>query len=145
MMKPPLIFVALLLSFLITARLPPSDESQGRRSFLAWASRSLHPLATAETSVNYSDLTPLRKMIGSAKLVALSEAVHQGAEPLAFRNLMLKYLVEEHGFTAIAIESGLTESQVVYDYVLGGSGDLKSVMTQGFSWTFDSLPQNEAL
>ena len=144
-MKPSIVLIVLLLSLLIAPCLPAADENEGSHSFLAWASRSLHPLATVETTASRSDLAPLRRMIGSAKLVALSEAGHDGAEPLAFRNRMLQYLVEELGFTAIAIESGLTESQVVYDYVLEGAGDLKSVMTRGFSWTFDRYPQNEAL
>jgi erythromycin esterase len=58
---------------------------------------------------------------------------------------LFKYLVEEHGFTAIAIESGITESRVVHDYVLGSSGEIETVIAQGFGWTFDRFPQNAEL
>ncbi|HEX5458743.1 MAG TPA: erythromycin esterase family protein [Steroidobacteraceae bacterium] len=84
-------------------------------------------------------------MIGNAQLVALSEGVHGGAEPLEFRNELFRYLVEQRGFTAIAIESGSVEGRVVHDYVRGGPGSLSYVMANGFSWTFGRLPQNRAL
>jgi erythromycin esterase len=84
-------------------------------------------------------------MIGSATVVALSEGVHAGAEPLEFRNRLFQDLVLRHGFTAIAIESGITEGRVVHDYVLDGKGDLEKVLANGLTWTFDHLPQNEAL
>jgi erythromycin esterase len=113
--------------------------------FLAWARDSHVPLPTAPRCIGFQDLAPLGRMIGNASLVALSEAMHYCAEPLEFRNRLLEYLVVEKGFTAIAIESGIVESQVVHDYVAGGHGDLPGVLTRGIGWTFDRLPQNRAL
>jgi len=84
-------------------------------------------------------------MIGDATVVALSEATHGGAEPLAFRNRLFQYLVHEKGFTAIAIESGIVESRKVYEYARGGPDLLSAVLGEGFSWTFDQLPQNRSL
>jgi erythromycin esterase len=84
-------------------------------------------------------------MVGRASLVAISEGVHAGAEPLEFRNRVFQYLVEQLGFTAIAIESGFTEGRVVHDYVRGGRAELAAALRQGISWTFDRLPQNDAL
>lgn len=84
-------------------------------------------------------------MIGDATMVALSEAVHGAAEPLEFRNRVLKYLIEHRGFTAIALESGVVESRTVHDFVRGGSGELSSVVTDGFSWHFERFAQNREL
>jgi erythromycin esterase len=84
-------------------------------------------------------------MIGEAPIVATTEAIHLGAEPLEFRNRLFEYLVQEKGFTAIAIESGIVESRTVYEYVRGGPGKLSQVVADGVSWTFDRLPQNESL
>ncbi|MEJ0039580.1 MAG: erythromycin esterase family protein [Gammaproteobacteria bacterium] len=84
-------------------------------------------------------------MIGNAHVVALTEAVHAATEPLEFRNKLFRYLVEEKGFTAIAIESGVVESRAVYDYVLGNRSDLPATLAQGITWTFDQLPQNREL
>ena len=84
-------------------------------------------------------------MIDGATMVALSEAVHGAAEPLEFRNRVLKYLVEHRGFTAIAIESGVVESRAVHDFVRGGSGELATVVADGFSWHFERFAQNQEL
>jgi erythromycin esterase len=129
----------------ILAQDTPASAPQSDAAFLAWAQRSLHPIASLDMNAPMTDLKPLRKIIGNAKIVMLSEATHFGAEPLEFRNRLFGYLVEELGFNAIAIESGITESRVVHDYVQGGPGDLHSVVSDGFSWAFDLLPQNEEL
>lgn len=81
-------------------------------------------------------------MIGDARIVALSEGVHGGAEPLEFRNRLFKYLVNDLGFNAVVIESGVVETRVVDDYVTGGPGDLDAVVKRGLSWGFDTLQPN---
>jgi erythromycin esterase len=93
----------------------------------------------------WSDLDPLLRMIGDAPLVATSEAVHMGAEPLEFRNRLFQYLVEKKGFTAIALESGIVEARYLHDYVLGRTNDVNAALANGLTWNFDRLPQNAAL
>jgi erythromycin esterase len=106
----------------------------------------MYPLITVVPGTPGADVDRLGQMIGNASVVALGEGVHGAAEPLEFRNRLFQYLVKSKGFTAIAIESGLVESRVVHDYVLGGlPGDARSAASEGISWTFDRLPQNLAL
>lgn len=93
----------------------------------------------------YRRFESLGDLVGDKSVVALSEATHGAAEPLAFRNEAFQYLVNERGFTAIAIESGIVESRSVHDYVLGGAGDLDPVLAEGIGWSFDRLPQNRDL
>jgi len=111
-------------------------------TFIEWAARSHRPVAVTGDG---PDLNALRPMLGRAEVVALSEASHLGKETLAFRNRLFRYLVENLGFTAIAIESGVTEGQLIHDYVLGGEGDLAMLKERGFSWTFGRAPANEEL
>ncbi len=92
-----------------------------------------------------TDLSPLGTMLGDARIVAFSEAEHFAAEPLALRNRLFKYLVEQYGFKAIAIESGIVEGRVLDDYVLGGDRDLSDTLALGLGWQFDWLPQNAEL
>lgn len=113
--------------------------------FLDWARRTLVPLATVAPGGSLDDLSCLGDMIGDARIVAFGEGIHCAAEPLQFRNRLLEYLVRKKGYTAIAIESGIVESRVVHDYVLGGEGELSAALEQGIGWTFDSLPQNAEL
>lgn len=103
---------------------------------------SLPAISSAERR---KELASLGAMIGDAPIVGLSEGVHLGTEPLELRNQLFDYLVKEKGFTTIAIESGLVEGRRVHDHVRDGEGDLERVVAQGFSWTFDRLPQNVAL
>lgn len=84
-------------------------------------------------------------MIGDATLVALSEATHGAAEPHEFRNALFQELVRFHGFTAVAIESGIAESHALHRYVLGDPGDLDAILPGGITWKFDRFPQNRAL
>jgi erythromycin esterase len=111
------------------------------RSFASWAEGSSIPTCP----LTGSSLAAVGNLIGEAKIVALGEGMHLAREPLEFRNELFKYLVAEKGFTAIALESGLTEGRTVYEYVRGGAGTLDSVLAQGIGWTFDRLPQNRAL
>lgn len=127
------------------ATLAPLAAHGQDEAFLSWASRTLIPISSLELDVDTDDLHAIGDLIGDARVVALAEGAHGGAEPLELRNRLFKYLVEEHGFDAIAIESGITESRAVHDYVLGGDGGLDTVVAQGFSWGFDRWPQNAEL
>jgi erythromycin esterase len=122
-----------------------STADRDRSAVLQWARSSLSPLSTVKPGAPWSDLDPLLRMIGDAPLVATSEAVHMGAEPLEFRNRLFQYLVEKKGFTAIALESGIVEGRYLHDYVLGRTNDLNAALANGLTWNFDRLPQNAAL
>jgi erythromycin esterase len=121
----------------------PSQVNSTDQEFLSWAGHTLHPLSI--TGDNSRELKPIGKIVGGAKIVAVGEGVHGAAEGLAFRNRLFKYLVEEFGFTAVAIESGITESRVMHDYISGGPGDIATVVREGIGYGFDRFPQNEQL
>jgi erythromycin esterase len=135
------LLVLQLSSSVLNAQVPDAVRSDFRQ----WATQSLHAVTVDGLDAPTRDLGPLKKMIGDARVVAVSEATHAGAEALAFRNRLFKYLVEEQGFAAIAIESGIVESRLINDYVTQGKGDLDTVAKQGLTWTFDTFPQNKAL
>jgi len=134
------------LALLCCAMLVQAKPDSGADAFVNWGKTAMVPLPIVPPAASgWSDLQPLGDMIGAASVVALSEGAHAAAEPLELRNRLFQYLVQEKGFTAIAIESGLVEGKVVHDYVLGGPGELSTVLHQGISWTFDDLPQNGEL
>jgi erythromycin esterase len=110
-----------------------------------WVLSNLHPLNGVGTSTSFADLEPLRALIGDRPVVAYGEGLHGAAEPLEFRNRLFRFLVEQMGFTAIAIESGNYEGFGVNDYVLGGPGELQAVVDKGFSFGFNRMPQENAL
>ena len=132
---------------LLTAAPPVGAQGpeEVRTAFVQWAKESLHPVSNADLAASTKDLAPLERMIGDAKIVGLSEGIHAAAEPLIFRNRVFKHLVEQLGFNAIAIESGIVESRVLNDYVTQGKGEFDAVLQQGFSAGFGTFRQNGEL
>lgn len=125
----------------MTAR--STDGRCDEAAFLSWARDTLVPLSTG--TAQWQNLRLLGDMIGAAPIVALGEGAHFAAEPLDLRNRFFQYLVQEKGFTAIAIESGLVEGRLIHDFVQGAPGNCTDVLSKGLSWNFDRLPQNEEL
>ena len=139
--------VALLLAGFACGSLAQaaSKDEPMDQVFLAWARQNLQPITSVGPDASLSDLEPLRGMIGGAQVVSFGEGLHGGAEPLEFRNLLFRFLVEKMGFTAMGIESGIIEGFGVNEYVLGGSGDLASTVAQGFTFGFNRYPQEATL
>lgn len=71
-----------------------------------------------------SDLEPLRDLVGDSRVVAIGESAHGVREFYRLRDRLVRYLVAELGFTALALESGFPEGLALDDWVLGGEGDL---------------------
>lgn len=137
---------ALLLYVAAAAGTVAADErDSGATPLREWVRSSLHPLDGVGMNAPFEDLQPLRDLIGDRPVVAFGEGLHGAAEPLEFRNRLFRFLVEQLGFTAIAIESGNYEGFAVNDYVLGGPGTLAAVVDRGFSFGFNRLPQESAL
>jgi erythromycin esterase len=96
-------------------------------AFSKWAAAHAVPLATVEPGEDFSDLLPLKSVVGTARVVALGET-HGAHEHLAFRNRLFRFLVEQMGFTAIALEWGFLEAGSVNAFVGGGPGDARSAI-----------------
>jgi hypothetical protein len=122
-----------------------SKTQKGRDGFESWAKAQVSPIKSVELESDLSDLRPLKAMIGTARVVALGEPTHGAHEPLALRNKIFRYLVEELGFTTIALEGGLPESRLIHEYVAGGSGSLEHVLRDGFSCGIGEWKESEEL
>src|SRR6266702_4174351 len=81
----------------------------------------------------------------AAHVVALGEPMHGAHEPLAFRNRLFRFLVERMGFTAIALESGFTESISARSFIEGGEGDAETAVRTGLSSGANQYPENREL
>ena len=123
----------------------PSHAQQEKAAFERWAAANAIPLVTLEPSRTTTDLRRVGAIIGSARIVALGEPTHGAHEPLVFRNRLFRYLVEELGFTAIAIESGLPESRHVHAFVETGVGDAKKIAHEHISYEWGDWQENVEL
>jgi erythromycin esterase len=128
----------LLLAFPIAVR----GQNAPTQAFGQWARDHVHPIASVEESPGDADLQPLPNIIGGAQVVAFGEPIHGAHEPLAMRNRLIRYAVTRLGFTAVAIETGLSSSKRLYDHVLGRTTETDSGLKEAFSYGFGGLPEN---
>jgi erythromycin esterase len=117
----------------------------GEDGFAKWAATHALPVTTADPAGHDSDLLPFKAAIGTAHVVALGEPMHGAHEPLAFRNRLFRFLVEQMGFTAIALESGFTESISARSFIEGGEGDAETAARTGLSSGLSRYPESREL
>ena len=97
------------------------------------------PLTTLDPDRPPDDLAWLDKAIGDARVVAIGESAHYNRESYQLRHRLLRYLVERHGFSAYAMESGFVEGWLTDSWVRDGeesTGDpeqLSHVMANGIT------------
>ncbi|MEA2562325.1 MAG: erythromycin esterase [Acidobacteriota bacterium] len=70
-----------------------------------------------------ADLEPLRQMIGEAKVVALGESYHTSGGLYLMKHRIFRFLVENMGFRAFAIESYWQGAEAAERYVETCQGD----------------------
>ncbi len=85
-----------------------------------------HPLTGAA-----SDYEPLMELIGDARFVLLGEATHGTHEFYRERAEITKRLIQEKGFTAVAVEADWPDAYRVNRYVRGVSDDATSTDALG--------------
>jgi erythromycin esterase len=105
---------------------------------IAWLKASAVPFDTADAGHGFSDLTPLKAMIGDAHIVSLGEATHGTAEFFKMKHRLTEFLASEMGFTVFAIEASMPEAFRVNDYVLRGEGDPNELLKGMYFWTWNT-------
>ncbi|MFI0806349.1 erythromycin esterase family protein [Streptomyces echinatus] len=99
----------------------------------AWPLKTLHPEASEP---GHGDLEPLREVLRDVRVLGMGEATHGTAEFFRLKHLLLRFLVEEMGFTALAMEASASAAQAVDDYVLHGTGDAAEALAGLGFWTW---------
>ncbi len=131
--------VVLLLAFPIAVQ----GQNAPTQAFREWARAHVHPIGSVTgDSHDDTDLQTLSSIVGGAHVVAFGEPIHGGHEPLAMRNRLIRYGVTRLGFTAVALETCLSSSKRLYDYVLGRNTETDSGLKEAFCYGFGDLPEN---
>ncbi|MCG5215875.1 erythromycin esterase family protein [Streptosporangium soli] len=89
------------------------------------SAQSLDPMASLD------DLEPLRKLVADARVVAIGESAHLVREFYLVRHRLLRFLVEQCGFTVLAFEAPFTEAQAIDAWVQGGPGTVQEAAARG--------------
>src|ERR1700716_683680 len=74
-----------------------------------------------------TDYDRLMKLVGDARFVLLGEASHGTHEFYEHRARITKRLIEEKGFTAVAVEADWPDAYRVNRYVRGATEDFDAV------------------
>jgi len=78
----------------------------------------------------FVDLDPLTDRVRDAKVVALGSAVRQSHELLTLTHRVMRFLIEQHGFRAVALEGDETASIDLDTYVRAGEGDPRAILAR---------------
>ncbi|MFJ8915241.1 erythromycin esterase family protein [Amycolatopsis sp. NPDC102389] len=89
--------------------------------------RAAYPLRSTEPGRNTADLRALGGMIGGAKVVGLGEATHGSHEFFTMKERVFRYLVEEKGFRAFALELSWSAGLEIDEYIQTGRGDAREI------------------
>ncbi len=80
-------------------------------------------LETLDPSEPFDDLEWLDQAIGDARVVAIGEGAHYNHESFQLRHRLVRFLVERHGFSAFAMETGFVEGRLIDNWVRGEEDD----------------------
>jgi erythromycin esterase len=133
------------LSLLLSLGLARGTKAQLDPALTTELSAAVRPIRLVTGLNAVADLRPLKDLVGQRRVVALGESTHGAHEPLALRNHLFQLMVAESGFTAIALETGFSESKAIQRYIDGGPGDACKLVRQQMTWGFGGFPENLAL
>ncbi len=109
-------------------------DSAEQADFVAWAKRTAIPLARIEDKgpvtapADDADLTPLKAMIGDARIVGIGESAHHTHEFLALRERLVRYLVEQLGFDTLILEVLRPGANPIDDFAFAGKGTAEDAL-----------------
>ncbi|MFP5284190.1 MAG: erythromycin esterase family protein, partial [Thermoanaerobaculia bacterium] len=111
---------------------PPSAAA------VSWLRQRAVRFDTPVAGHGFSDLQPLKALIGDARIVSLGEQTHGTREFFQMKHRLTEFLASEMGFTLFAIEANMPEAHKVNEYVLTGQGDPRQLLQGMYFWTWNT-------
>ena len=111
-----------------------SGDRDRRDPVVKWIRQRAWPLRGVSPDLPHRDLVPLKRAFAGVQVVGIGENNHGASEYQIFKHRLLRFLVEEMGFTAFAIEASHSSCKAIDDYVIHGTGRVEEVLTgQGYT------------
>lgn len=106
-----------------------SAFAQDSVRFKQWIEASTRPLRTIDPAdEDFSDLAPLKAMIGSNTIVALGEETHGDGNAMLAKARIAKYLHKEMGFDLIVFENGMFDLYKANRQIVAGTASADLAM-----------------
>src|SRR5271170_5625628 len=122
---------------LLASALSPAVETNDQAA-IHWLRENAIPIQTVEAGHGFTDLDPLKNVVGNARIVELGEATHGTREFFQLKHRMVEFLASQKGFTIFSIEANMPEAYRVNDFVLNGNGDPKELLKGMYFWTWNT-------
>jgi len=99
-----------------------AEEASSEDDFrVAWLEQHVIPLRSIDPNdEDFSDLEPLAKAIGDARIVQLGEQTHGDGATFQAKTRLIKFLHKKHGFDVLAFESGLYDCRKAWKLLRNG-------------------------
>jgi len=107
-----------------------ADPRPTRDPVSRWVEHRSARLSSVDPAAPDTDLAPLRRSVGRARIVGLGEAAHRLAGVTTLKQRALQYLVKRMGFRSIAWEEDWSLGTQINDYVLGRRDDRDALVGQ---------------
>ena len=109
------------------ARTKPAGDTE-REARIAYLKKHAIPVRSIDAEdVDFADLEPLRRVIGSRRVVMLGESTHGDGATFAAKIRLIRFLHERMGFDVLAFESGFYDTRKVWSALRAGGKPLKAV------------------
>lgn len=133
------IFFALTASSLFLRSAPASGsqtavpEAVGREERIAYLKKSAVPVRSIDAEdTDFSDLEPLRRVIGNRRIVMLGEATHGDGAAFAAKVHLIKFLHERLDFDLLALEAGFYDVRRAWAALRAGEDPLATMRASVF-------------
>lgn len=129
-----LALVPLLLTLALPALAQPPAPADPRVDWLRKNALRIRSISPEDR--DFSDLQPLKKVLGDARVVLLGEQSHGDGPVFLAKTRLIQFLHEEMGFNVIAFESGLFDCRRAWEALQAGEDPVEAVRRGVFGiWT----------
>lgn len=105
---------------------------------VSWLTANTDALTTTDPTASLNDLAPFGQLVGTAPLVGLGESTHGTREFQRLKHRLVRYLVEQKGFTHLLLEASSPNADEINRYVLTGQGDPVKLLSGLRFWIWNT-------
>ena len=95
---------------------------------IPWLQKSAIPLNGVDPGLPDNDLERLEPIFKNVQIIGVGEATHGTSDFFRFKHRLFEFLVENCGFTVLALESDWFNCELIDDYVRTGAGDPEALL-----------------
>jgi erythromycin esterase len=111
-----------------TSPTPGQGKKSATSNEVAWLKQHAIPVRTIDPrDDDFSDLEPLRKVIGDARIVQLGEQSHGDGACFHAKARLVRFLHQKMGFDVLAVESGLYDCRKAWGMLRDGKDPYEAV------------------